>query len=295
MLKSMTGFGRGEYSDPSYRFVVEIKSVNHRYNEISIRMPKKLSSIEDKIRRAIGAILQRGKIDVYITVDEFAEKEKVVRIDKELALAYHRAMRELAEVLNIGIERENIYQIAKYQDIFKVEDKSEDLSSLWPKIAEAIEIAVNNLMTMRLTEGENITSDFIHRIEKIEGYINSISEKVPLALSEHREKLLNRMRDILATIGAEPDETRLLTEAAIYADRTNFTEELTRLKSHLEQFRASLSSNEAIGRKLDFIVQEINRETNTIASKANDFTISNITIGIKSEIEKIREQIQNIE
>jgi uncharacterized protein (TIGR00255 family) len=295
MLKSMTGFGRGEYSDTSCRFVVEIKSVNHRYNEISIRMPKKLSSIEDKIRRTIGANLHRGRIDVFITTDEFSEKEKVVRVDKELALAYHKAVRELGEVLNIAIEKENVYQIAKYQDIFKIEDTNEDALSLWPKIEEAILLAANNLTKMRLAEGENINRDFICRLDKIGEYINSIFEKAPLALSEHREKLLNRMRDVLANIGAEPDETRLLTEAAIYADRTNFTEELIRLKSHLEQFRASLSSKEAIGRKLDFIVQEINRETNTIASKANDFTISNITIEIKSEIEKIREQIQNIE
>jgi uncharacterized protein (TIGR00255 family) len=295
MLKSMTGFGRGEYSDSAHRFTVEIKSVNHRYNEISIRMPKNLAGVEDKIRRKIGAVLRRGRIDVFITLDEFGERGKTVRVDKELAIAYHKAIRELAEILNLGLEKENVYQIAKYHDVFKVEDTAEEASFLWPKIEAAIELAVNNLMSMRLAEGENLGRDFNLRLDKMDEYIDSISEKAPLALSEYREKLFSRMRDILANIGAEPDEARLLTEAAIYADRTNFTEEITRLKSHLAQFRSSLDATEAIGRKLDFIVQEINREINTIASKANDFTISNIAIDLKSEIEKIREQIQNIE
>ena len=296
MLKSMTGFGRGEYNDALYNIIVEIKAVNHRYNEIAVRMPKNLACVEDKIRRCIGGVLRRGRIDVYISVDEFAERQKTVRVDKELAIAYHKAMRELADVLKINLEKDNVYQLAKYPDVFKVEEaKDEDPEALWPKIAAAIQAAVNNLMAMRLAEGANIERDFLSRLAKIEEYINILSAEAPRISCEHREKLLTKMREFLAAVSYEPDEGRLLLEAALYAERTNFTEELIRLKSHVEQFRASLADEEAIGRKLDFIVQEINRETNTIASKANEFGIASLTIELKSEVEKIREQIQNIE
>lgn len=294
MLKSMTGFGRGEYIDSTHRIIVEIKAVNHRYNEIVIRMPKALGSLEDKVRRSIAGTILRGRVDTFITVDEYGQKKRTVRVDKDLAMAYHNAMGELAGLLGVPAS-DNIYHLSKYPDVLKVEEVSEDVEKLWPKLATAIESAVLNLKKMREAEGANIETDLLERVEKLYAYISAVEERSPQILIEYREKLLSRMRELLAAIGAEPDESRLLQETAIFADRTNVTEEIVRLKSHLSQFKSAVSEQDAVGRKLDFIVQEINRETNTIASKANDSTIANVVVEIKSEIEKIREQIQNIE
>lgn len=290
----MTGFGRGEFIDSGHRFIVEIKAVNHRYNDIVIRMPKNLGSLEDKIRRRVANTLLRGRIDIFITMDEYSKSKRTVRVDKELAIAYHNALRDLADLFSTSLN-DNIYQIAKYPDVVKIEDDAEDVNELWPKLAGAIEVAIENLLSMRLAEGENISEDLIIRINKLEDCISQIEERAPKILTEYRERLLGRMRDLLVSVGTEPDETRLFQETAIFADRSNFTEELVRLRSHLSQFRSTIQSDEAVGRKLDFIVQEINRETNTIASKANDYTVANIVVEIKSEIEKVREQIQNIE
>ncbi|SFL87150.1 YicC/YloC family endoribonuclease [Pelosinus propionicus] len=294
MIKSMTGFGRGEFQDSEHRLIVEIKAVNHRYNEIVIRMPKNLGPLEDKIRRSVSSMLVRGRIDVFITMDEYAQKKKAVRIDKELAIAYNNALKDLGDLFSISVN-DNVLQIAKFPDVVKVEEVTEDVLALWPKLHQAVDMALMNLMSMRLAEGRNIQQDLTLRITDIESYITAVEKRAPQVLVEYKEKILGRMRELLATIGEEPDAGRLLQEAAIFADRTSITEELVRLKSHLTQFRAALSADDAVGRKLDFIVQEINRETNTIASKANDFNVANIVVEIKSEIEKVREQIQNIE
>lgn len=290
----MTGFGRGEYLDAEYRLVVEIKAVNHRYNEIVIRMPKNLGSLEDKIRKTVAATLQRGRIDVFVSVDEYGEKNRAVRVDKDLAIAYHKALKELGGLLAEPVG-DIAHQIARYPDVLRVEEVATDVEGLWPKLQTALDTAVQNLMAMRLAEGANIGQDMAERIDAIAAHVAFIAERAPQVVSEYREKLLGRMRDLLATLGAEPDEARLLQEAALFADRISITEELVRLRSHLNQFKTTLVSGEAVGRKLDFIVQEMNRETNTIASKANDFSVANVVVEIKSEIEKVREQIQNIE
>ncbi|MCC5465050.1 YicC/YloC family endoribonuclease [Pelosinus baikalensis] len=294
MIKSMTGFGRGEFQDNEHRLIVEIKAVNHRYNEIVIRMPKNLGPLEDKIRRSVSSLLVRGRIDVFITMDEYGQKKKAVRIDKELAIAYNKALKDLGDLFSISVN-DNIQQIAKFPDVIKVEEVTEDVLILWPKLNQAVKMALTNLMSMRLAEGRNIQQDLVLRITDIESYITAVEKRAPQVLVEYKEKILGRMRELLATIGEEPDAGRLLQETALFADRTSITEELVRLKSHLTQFRAALNADDAVGRKLDFIVQEINRETNTIASKANDFNVANIVVEIKSEIEKVREQIQNIE
>ncbi|HEY3425645.1 MAG TPA: YicC/YloC family endoribonuclease [Negativicutes bacterium] len=294
MLKSMTGFGRGEYLDNGHRLIVEIKAVNHRYTEIVIRMPKNLGSLEDKIRRCVSNTLLRGRIDIFVSVDEYGQNKRSVRVDKELAIAYHNALKELADLLAIPIT-DTIAQIAKYPDVIGVEEVTEDVLTLWPKLETALDTAVTNLMTMRLAEGANIQQDLIVRMDKLSANVAMVEDRAPLILQEYQERLLGRMRELLLSVSAEPDEIRLLQETAIFADRTNFTEELVRLRSHLSQFRSTLFADDAVGRKLDFIVQEINRETNTIASKANDFMIANIVVEIKSELEKVREQIQNIE
>lgn len=294
MLKSMTGFGRGEYLDNGHRITVEIKAVNHRYNEIVIRMPKNLGSLEDKIRRVVANTLVRGRIDVYVTMDEYEQKKRAVRVDKELAMAYYESLRALGELLSTPIN-DHLYQIATYPDVIRIEEVTEDVLTLWPKLLSAIDMAVGNLMSMRLAEGLNIKQDLVSRIEHITSYLIIVEERAPQVLMDYREKILGRMRELLTTIGSEPDEGRLLQETALFADRTSITEELVRLKSHLAQIATTLNADDAVGRKLDFIVQEINRETNTIASKANDFKIANLMVEIKSEIEKVREQIQNIE
>ncbi len=294
VLKSMTGFGRGEYLDAEYRLVAEIKAVNHRYNEIVIRMPKNLGSLEDKIRKTVAGTLQRGRIDVFVAVDEYGEKNRAVRVDKDLAIAYHKALKELGELLGAP-NGNDAHQISRYPDVLRVEEVATDIEGLWPKLQTALEAAVQNLMAMRLAEGANIGQDMAARIDAIAGHVETVSQRAPQVLSEYREKLLGKMRDLLATLGAEPDEARLVQEAALFADRISITEELVRLQSHLKQFKLTLASDEAVGRKLDFIVQEMNRETNTIASKANDFAMANVVVEIKSEIEKVREQIQNIE
>jgi uncharacterized protein (TIGR00255 family) len=290
----MTGFGRGEFQDNEHRLIVEIKAVNHRYNEIVIRMPKNLGALEDKIRRSVSNVLVRGRIDIFITMDEYGQKKRAVRIDKELAIAYNKALKDLDELFSTGVS-DNIYQIAKFPDVIKAEEVTEDVIVLWPKLSQAVDVAIHNLMSMRLAEGLNIQQDLALRITTIESYITTVEQRAPQVLVEYREKVLGRMRELLAAVGEEPDAGRILQETAIFADRSSITEELVRLKSHLTQFRATLKADEAVGRKLDFIVQEINRETNTIASKANDFNIANTVVEIKSEIEKVREQIQNIE
>lgn len=294
MLKSMTGFGRGEYLDEAHRFIVEIKAVNHRFNEIVVRMPKNLGSLEDKIRRTVSNTLLRGRIDIFITLDEYGQKKRSVRVDKELAIAYHNSLKELADLFAVSI-REDIFQIAKYPDVIKVEEQTEDVDTLWPKLSTAIDTAITNLLKMRLDEGANIERDLISRVDKIAKHISTIEQRAPEIITEYKDKLLGRIKELLSVVGAEPDESRLLQETALFAERINFTEELVRLRSHLSQFKTTLSANEPVGRKLDFLVQEINREANTIASKANDYFVANVVVEIKSEIEKVREQIQNIE
>lgn len=292
VLKSMTGFGRGEFLDQDHRIIVEIKAVNHRYNEIVIRMPKTFASVEDRIRRQVANSLARGRIDVFITIDEYCESKRVVRVDKELAMAYHKAVSELAELLHTAYN-ETVSQIARYPDVLKVEEIREDVTLLWPKLSTAIDLAINNLMSMRVAEGNNIEKDFIARIAGMREIIQKVEERAPVVVVEYHQKIIGRMTELLQS--AQPDESRLLQEVALFAERISITEEIVRLKSHFDQFMMILASSEAVGRKLDFLVQEFNRETNTIASKANDFCIATLTIAMKSEIEKVREQIQNIE
>lgn len=294
VLKSMTGFGRGEFLDKHYRFVAEIKAVNHRYNEISIRMPKNLASLEDKIRRKVSETLARGRIDIFISLDEFGEKNRVLRVDKELAMAYHKALRDLAQLLAMT-PPDSVYDITKYPDVLKVDEVDEDTDLLWEKLAQALDVAVTNLTTMRQNEGEHLQQDLLQRVEKLNSLVQAVDQRAPQIMTDYYDKILTKVKELLDSAGAAPDEARIMQEVAIYADRVNFTEEVVRLKSHLNQLRITLLSDEPVGRKLDFIVQEMNRETNTIGSKANDYTVSNMVVEMKSEMEKVREQIQNIE
>lgn len=299
MLKSMTGFGRGEYEDDSFNITVEMKTVNHRYNEVAIRLPRFMNPVEDKIRKTILKTVNRGRIDVFINADYKASDVSTLKVDGNLAQAYHKALMEIAEA--IGAENFNmntaseVMHIARCQDVINVKEGFFDVESVWPKIEAAVNQAVANLVAMRETEGNNIYGDFIYRADLIAAKLEQIEERSPKVVEEYQAKLSERLNKLLEdhNIAVEPE--RLLQEVAIFADRTSITEEIVRLKSHIKQFKLILASDQPVGRKLDFLIQEFNREANTIASKANDYTLAQLVVEIKAEIEKIREQIQNIE
>lgn len=292
----MTGFGRGEYSDASHHLVVEIKTVNHRYGEIAIRMPRSLNAVEDRIRKEIGRNVARGKADVYINALSFGETGKVVRVDKGLALAYHNAIRETGKILQEG-EMQGLLalQICRMPDVLKVEDMADSPDSLWEKVRIALQGALGQLRAMRQSEGQHLAEDLRQRLEQMTGHLQLIRDRAPKVEADFRQKLLEKMREALGELGAQPDESRVVLEAALFAERIAITEEIVRLQSHLQQFAKTLSAKEPVGRRLDFLVQEMNREVNTIGSKANDLELTNIVVDMKSEMEKIREQIQNIE
>lgn len=290
----MTGFGRGVYSDEEVKFVVEIKTVNHRYNDIFIKMPKTLNQLEDKIRTTITSKIHRGRVDISISMELFNNSNKKVNVDKKLAIAYDNVLRELAVALEIPYTTA-LLEIAKQPDVLVITEDEADITIFADKLNLALTAAVENILQMRTIEGQNIKNDLLSRVCKLEELVSTIKVQEPIITNDYRDKLLVKVKEFINDSNVVVDEGRLLQEVAIFADRINFTEELVRLSSHFIQFKTNLEVSEPIGRKLDFIVQEINRETNTIASKANDFTVANIIVELKSEIEKIREQIQNVE
>ncbi len=290
----MTGFGRGVYSDEEVKFVVEIKTVNHRYNDIFIKMPKTLNQLEDKIRTTITSKIHRGRVDISISMDLFNNSNKKVNVDKKLAIAYDNVLRELAVALEIPYTTA-LLEIAKQPDVLVITEDEADITIFADKLNLALTAAVENILQMRTIEGQNIKNDLLSRVCKLEELVSTIKVQEPIITNDYRDKLLVKVKEFINDSNVVVDEGRLLQEVALFADRINFTEELVRLSSHFIQFKTNLEVSEPIGRKLDFIVQEINRETNTIASKANDFTVANIIVELKSEIEKIREQIQNVE
>ena len=290
----MTGFGRGVYSDEEVKFVVEIKTVNHRYNDIFIKMPKTLNQLEDKIRTTITSKIHRGRVDISISMELFNSSNKKVNVDKKLAIAYDNVLRELAVALEIPYTTA-LLEIAKQPDVLVITEDEADITIFTDKLNLALTAAVENILQMRTIEGQNIKNDLLSRVCKLEELVSTIKVQEPIITNDYRDKLLVKVKEFINDSNVVVDEGRLLQEVALFADRINFTEELVRLSSHFIQFKTNLEVSEPIGRKLDFIVQEINRETNTIASKANDFTVANIIVELKSEIEKIREQIQNVE
>ena len=290
----MTGFGRGVYSDEEVKFVVEIKTVNHRYNDIFIKMPKTLNQLEDKIRTTITSKIHRGRVDISISMDLFNNSNKKVNVDKKLAIDYDNVLRELAVALEIPYTTA-LLEIAKQPDVLVITEDEADITIFADKLNLALTAALENILQMRTIEGQNIKNDLLSRVCKLEELVSTIKIQEPIITNDYRDKLLVIVKEFINDSNVVVDEGRLLQEVALFADRINFTEELVRLSSHFIQFKTNLEVSEPIGRKLDFIVQEINRETNTIASKANDFTVANIIVELKSEIEKIREQIQNVE
>ncbi|MBQ9764414.1 MAG: YicC family protein [Phascolarctobacterium sp.] len=295
----MTGFGRGQYEDENFSVTVEMKTVNHRYNEVAIRLPRFLNPLEDKIRKTILKTVNRGRIDVFINADYTTSENCTLKVDKNLAAAYHKALQEVGAAiglteLNINTAQEVMY-LSRCQDVINVKEGFFDVETVWPKVEQAVKEALDNLVAMRETEGGNIYGDFIYRADLIAEKLTQIEARSPMVVEEYQAKLSDRLNNLLADHNITVEPERLLQEVAIFADRASITEEIVRLKSHIKQFKNIINSDQPVGRKLDFLIQEFNREANTIASKANDYTLAQIVVEIKAEIEKIREQIQNIE
>lgn len=293
MIKSMTGYGKGVLSIENREYQVEIKSVNHRYLDINIKMPRTLSYLEEDVKKQISEKIKRGKIDVFITFENNSEEGKNIKINKELAKIYVNELKELANEEKIA-ENINVIDIAKFPDVLTIKiDENDD--KIKDEIIQVTKDATDKIVEMRSIEGQKIAHDLLVRIEKIEDKIKEISKKSTGLIEEYVVKLEKRIKEILKT--EEVDKSRLAQEVVIYADKCSIEEEITRLNSHIYQFKNLISNdkNETIGKKLDFIIQEMNRETNTIGSKANNLEITNGVIDIKTELEDIREQIQNIE
>lgn len=292
MIKSMTGYGRGSFESNGRSFTVEIKSVNNRYLDVNIRLPKQINALEDNIRKYIASNISRGKIDVFINQDKFKDEDIVISVDEQIARAYYNSFLLLKEKFNL-IDDISVSLLSKSPDVITVEKKDEDLTEVWETLSVALEDALDMLIDMRTKEGVKLSKDIEERIAYIKNYVKKIEERSFVVVDEYRIKIKQRVEEYLKDV--EINEERLLNEVAFFSDKVNITEETVRLKSHLDQFVSNLNSTEPVGRKLDFLIQEMNRETNTIGSKTNDLSITNMVVEIKSELEKIREQIQNIE
>ena len=292
MIKSMTGYGKSTLEINSRKYQVEIKSLNHRYLDISIRMPKQLSYLEETIKRQISSKISRGKIDVFISWENNSIEGRNIKINTELAKAYIEELRKLAEEENLSDNIE-VNDIARYPDVLIVQENQED-ETIKNEIVEVVNKAVENLVDMKQTEGIKIAEDLQKRLDYIQKEVNRVKEFSTGLINEYIVKLEERIKELLPN-NQETDKNRLMQEVVIYADKCSIEEEVTRLNSHIGQFREFLKSDEAVGKKLDFMIQEMNRETNTIGSKSNNLNITNGVIDIKTEIENLREQVQNIE
>ena len=291
MIKSMTGYGKANLSKEQREYQIEIKSVNHRYLDISVKMPRQLSYLEETIKKEIMSKVKRGKIDVFVTFENNSLEGKEIKINEELAKAYVKELKKLAEEENLLADIQ-VNDIAKYPDVLKIQNNQED-EKIELEVLEVVGKATENLVQMRKTEGSKLAEDLNQRLDNLKVKIEDISKLSTGLIEEYVVKLEERIKEILKN--QEIDQTRLAQEVVIYADKCSIEEEVTRLRSHIAQFKTFLDSDEAIGKKLDFIIQEMNRETNTIGSKANNLNITNNVIDMKTEIENIREQVQNIE
>ena len=292
MIKSMTGFGRCEIQEAERKITVEMKSVNHRYLDVNIKMPKKLNFFETAIRSELKNYIQRGKVDIFITYEDYTESNVCVKYNKELAAEYMKYLNQMAEDFSLDNDV-RISCLSRYPEILTMEEQTIDEEKLWLLLNKAIKGAAEGFVETRIREGENLKNDLIEKLNGMLSHVEFITDRSPQIIAEYKQKLEDKVKDLLAD--PKVDENRLLMEVTIYADRVCVDEELVRLKSHIEATRDALLQGGSIGRKLDFIAQEMNREANTILSKSSDLEISNRAIELKTEIEKVREQIQNIE
>ncbi len=292
MLKSMTGFGRSEITNERQKITVEMKAVNHRYCDINVKMPKKLSIFEAGIRNLLKKYIQRGKVDVFITYEDYTENNMVLKYNEELAAEYVRVLQQMSE--QFGIENDvRVSSLSRYPDVLTLEEQTIDADELWGVLEEALHKASEQFVETRLVEGENLKNDLIGKLDGMLEDVDFIEKRSPEILTEHRQRLETKVKELLGD--STIDESRIVTETTIFADKICVDEEIVRLRSHITSTRNALIEGGSIGRKLDFIAQEMNREANTILSKANDLEVANRAINLKTEIEKVREQIQNIE
>jgi uncharacterized protein (TIGR00255 family) len=288
----MTGFGRGEASRDGKEFTVEIKTVNHRYFDIFVKMPRQISFLEERVREFVGKAVSRGKIDIYITYTDYGSDSRQVTIDEPLAQAYLSALEQLRDRFSLADDI-SVSLLSRCPEVLKVEQVEEDAEQLWEILRTALDGAVASLIRMREIEGEAMKKALLERADAVEDMIAKIEARAPEVPKEYKAKLTERIIELLGQ--QTVDESRIAMEVALFADRCSIDEELVRLRSHFVQMRQILGMDQPVGRKLDFLVQEMNREINTIGSKANDLEITRYVVDVKSEIEKIREQVQNIE
>ena len=292
MIKSMTGFGRCEVTENNRKFTVEMKAVNHRYLDVNVKMPKKLNFFESSIRNELKNYISRGKIDLFITYEDLSENTSNVHYNKELAAEYLKYLRQIQQ--DFGLEDDiRVSTLSKYPDVFTMEENDGDEEEIWKELKKALDGAAEMFVQSRIVEGENLKNDLIAKLDNMLKLVDFIAERSPQIIAEYRTKLQEKVKEMLGDNTV--DENRLVTEVTIFADKVCVDEEMVRLRSHVETTKKALIEGGSIGRKLDFIAQEMNREANTILSKSNDLEISNCGIELKTEIEKVREQIQNIE
>ncbi|NLL80208.1 MAG: YicC family protein [Clostridiales bacterium] len=292
MIKSMTGFGRCEISEADRKFTVEMKSVNHRYLDVNIKMPKKLNFFESAIRNLLKEYMQRGKVDLFISYEDRTENNVCIRYNKDTAQEYLNYLNQMAEDFSLDNDV-RVSTLSRYPEVFSMEEQGIDEEGIWKTLEKALRGAAEGFVETRITEGEHLRDDLIGKLDGMLKLVDFISERSPQIIAEYKQKLEEKVKELLED--AKVDENRLLMEVTLFADKVCVDEEIVRLRSHIETTKQTLMEGGGIGRKLDFIAQEMNREANTILSKANDLEVSNCAISLKTEIEKVREQIQNIE
>ena len=292
MIKSMTGFGRYENTTEEYKLTVEIKSVNHKYCDISIKMPKKLNQFEVAIRTLLKEYIKRGNVDVFITYEDYAENNLVVKYSKNMAKEYIDALNSIGEDFSLSSEC-SAAMISRYPEVLTLEEQSGDVSAAFARVEEGIRYACERFVESRVAEGSNLKNDLLEKLDNLSALVDYIVERSPKVVEEYREKIYAKVAELLGN--TKLDESILATEITIYADKICVDEEMVRLKSHIAGMKSALDEADCVGRKLDFYAQELNREANTTLSKSGDIDITNKAIELKTEIEKIREQIQNIE
>ncbi|MBR5732480.1 MAG: YicC family protein [Lachnospiraceae bacterium] len=292
MLKSMTGFGRYESETPERKITVEMKAVNHRYNELTIKMPKKLNFFEASIRNLLKNYISRGKVDVYITYEDYKEKSACVKYNQDIAEEYYNNIIQMAEYFKIGNDI-NAGQLARFPEVFEIEEQSVDEEELWGYLEDAVKQCAESFVKTRIAEGEHLKNDLSGKLNGMLSWIDFIEKRSPEVVDEYRNRLYAKVSELLGD--TKIDQSILATEITVYADKICVDEETVRLRAHIKNMLDTFETADNVGRKLDFIAQEMNREANTILSKSSDLQITNTAINLKTEIEKVREQIQNIE
>lgn len=288
----MTGFGRCEISEAERKFTVELKGVNHRYLDVNIRMPKKLNFFESSIRNLLKQYAQRGKVDIFITYEDFSEGQVLLKYNEALAGEYLKYFKQMEEAFSLDNDIK-VSTLSRYPEVLTMEEQSMDEEELWNGLKKALEGAFTQFVETRITEGENLKKDLLGKLDEMLVLVDKVEERSPQIVAEYREKLETKVKELLAD--SQIEEGRIAAEVVLFADKICTDEETVRLRSHIQHMKSTLEEKEGVGRKLDFIAQEMNREANTILSKANDLEVSNYAIDLKTEIEKVREQIQNIE